>query len=107
MSSLSTHVLDTEAGTAAAGVPVALFSASKLIVRAMTNSDGRIPDLSTSLEAGAYQLVFDIAAYFDAHGRSAPFLQRVTVEFLIAATDTHLHIPLLITPYACTSYRGT
>jgi 5-hydroxyisourate hydrolase len=107
VTSLSTHVLDTEAGTAAAGVPVTLLRGAEILAGGVTNPDGRIPDLAGVLAAGAYQLVFDIAAYFDARGRSAPFLQRVTVEFRISPTDAHIHVPLLLAPYACTTYRGT
>ena len=108
MTTLSTHVLDVERGVPASGVPVALFRGSDQLAIASTDASGRIADLlGASLDAGVYSLTFDVAAYFHAQGRRAPFLQRVTIEFEAAATDRHYHVPLLISPYACTSYRGS
>jgi 5-hydroxyisourate hydrolase len=107
VTSLSTHVLDTEHGTPAAGVPVTLFQADQRLARALTGPDGRIADLGGSLAPGVYQLAFDVGAYLEAHGRAAPFLWRVTLEFRIDGAETHYHVPLLLTPYACTSYRGS
>jgi 5-hydroxyisourate hydrolase len=107
-STLSTHVLDVELGVAAAGVPIALQQGDQTLVRASTNADGRIADFgSDPLQAGTYRLVFDVAAYFAAHGRAAPFLQRVSIEFQIDAESPHYHVPLLLSAYACTSYRGS
>jgi len=108
VTSLSTHVLDIERGAPAAGVPIALYRGSEALAHALTGPDGRIADLAgSSLEPGTYRLEFDVAAYFAAGGRTAPFLQRVSLEFRLAASDQHYHVPLLLSPYACTSYRGS
>jgi len=109
MTTLSTHVLDIERGAPAAGVSIALYRGEQRLTLAETNADGRVADLagSSSLEAGAYRLVFDVAAYFARQGRGAPFLQRVSIEFQVNAADPHYHVPLLLSPYACTTYRGS
>jgi 5-hydroxyisourate hydrolase len=108
MTTLSTHVLDIETGVPAAGVPIELYRGDRQLAAALTNTDGRVPDLASgSLEAGAYRLVFDVAAYFASRGRAAPFLQRVSIDFEVHASDPHYHVPLLLSPYACTSYRGS
>jgi 5-hydroxyisourate hydrolase len=109
---ISTHVLDTTRGEPAAGVTVTLWriDGRQPLQQASreTDADGRIADLAAgSIEAGTYSLVFDVAAYFATQRRGAPFLQRVSVEFRINSADPHCHVPLLLTPYACTSYRGT
>ena len=108
MSTLSTHVLDVERGLPAVGVPVALYRGQEHLGTHKTNIDGRIADVAGGpLSAGVYRITFDVAAYYHAQGRPAPFLQRVTIEFEAEATDRHYHVPLLLSPYACTSYRGS
>jgi len=108
MTTLSTHVLDLERGAPAAGVPIELIHGERSVARAATNADGRVPDLAGgSLQPGTYRLVFDVAAYFAAEGRTAPFLQRVSLDFEVHAADPHYHVPLLLSRYACTSYRGS
>ena len=109
MTSLSTHVLDIERGAPAAGVPIALYRGEQRLTLAETNADGRIADLAggSSLAAGTYRLVFEVAAYFARQGRAAPFLERVSIEFQVNPADPHYHVPLLPSPYACTSYRGS
>lgn len=109
MTTLSTHVLDVERGSPAAGVPIALFRGEDRLAAAETNADGRIADIAggSALEAGSYRIVFDVAAYFASLGRAAPFLQRVSIDFQVNSTDSHYHVPLLLSPYACTSYRGS
>lgn len=92
---LSTHVLDTEAGRPAAGVRVELFRGDERLAGAETDDDGRIAALA-EVEAGAYRLVF--------HPPS-PFFRRVELE--LALDDGHYHVPLLLAPYACTTYRGS
>lgn len=92
---LSTHVLDTEAGRPAAGVRVELFRGDERITGAETDDDGRIAAFA-EVEAGAYRLVF--------HPPS-PFFRRVELE--LALEDGHYHVPLLLAPYACTTYRGS
>jgi 5-hydroxyisourate hydrolase len=108
VTTLSTHVLDVERGMPAAGVPVALFAGEQSLAQAETGAGGRIADLlGGPLEPGVYRLVFDVGAYLAANGRPAPFLQRVSIEFQIDGSIPHYHVPLLMTAYACTSYRGS
>jgi 5-hydroxyisourate hydrolase len=106
VTSLSTHVLDTELGRPAVGLHVLLYRETQLLAEAETAANGRIADLGSALQAGTYRLVFDVGPYLRAQGRHAPFLQRVSIEFRLDAAESHYHVPLLITPYACTSYRG-
>jgi 5-hydroxyisourate hydrolase len=104
---LSTHVLDTERGLPAAGVPVELSQAGRPLALGLTDANGRIADLAAGpLRQGEYQLAFDVAAYFRTQGREAPFLRRVVLEFR-AGDEAHYHVPLLLSPYACTTYRGS
>lgn len=94
--SLSTHVLDTASGRPASGVRVELFRDGEPLSQQTTNEDGRIATLADGLEAGAYRLVF--------HPPS-PFFTRV--ELQIELDDGHYHVPLLVSPYGCASYRGS
>jgi len=110
--SLSTHVLDTERGEPAAGVPVALsrWDGGDLVLLSAyeTNQDGRIPSfIDAPLPVGAYQLAFDVAAYFRKQGRDIAFLSKVVIEFQIMEKERHYHIPLLLSRYSCASYRGS
>jgi hydroxyisourate hydrolase len=105
---LSTHVLDTERGQPAVGVTVALVCDGQTLARGVTDVDGRIRDLGGSaLVAGRYTLVFDVAAYFVSQGRPGSFLQRISVDFQTEAPDRHYHVPLLLSAYAGTVYRGS
>jgi 5-hydroxyisourate hydrolase len=94
--SLSTHVLDIGRGRPADDVRVELSLAGTPIASATTDSDGRISELARGLEPGAYTLVF--------HPPS-PFFRRVELE--VALEDGHYHVPLLVSPYSCASYRGS
>lgn len=94
--SLSTHVLDTGAGRPASGVRVELLRGEEPVGAGETDDDGRITDLASGLDAGDYRLVF--------HPPS-PFFRRVELE--IALEDGHYHVPLLVSPYGCASYRGS
>lgn len=110
--SISTHVLDTERGEPAAGVPVALFrweGAELLLLAAHeTDPDGRVRSfVDEALPVGSYQIAFDVAAYFRRQGGEVAFLSKVTIEFQIADTGRHYHVPLLLSRYSCTSYRGS
>jgi 5-hydroxyisourate hydrolase len=93
--SLSTHVLDTGAGTPAEGVVVALHRGETLIAELRTDADGRAR-LADGLEPGAYRLVF--------HPPS-PFFRRIELE--VELGEGHHHVPLLVSPYSCASYRGS
>jgi 5-hydroxyisourate hydrolase len=93
---VSTHVLDTERGRPAAGVHVELFDAAgDLVGDGVTDEDGRIKELGNA-DAGTYRIVF--------HPPS-PFFKRVELEVQLG--DGHHHVPLLISSYACASYRGS
>ena len=94
--SLSTHVLDTGRGQPASGVLVELFQGPELVATGVTGSDGRIADLADELDPGSYRLVFH---------PETDFFARVELE--VALVDGHFHVPLLVSPYACTSYRGS
>ena len=111
MSTLSTHVLDTMHGRPAAGLSVVLSSPDGEIARAVTNADGRCPGLTTgNLPPGRYALRFSVAAYFRGGGvplPDPPFLDEVTVEFGISTDGGHYHVPLLVSPYGYSTYRGS
>lgn len=111
MSTLSTHVLDTMHGTPAAGLALVLRGTGGEIARGTTNADGRCPGLvPEALAAGRYTLTFAVAAYFRERGVALPdppFLDDVTVAFGIAAGGGHYHVPLLVSPFAYSTYRGS
>jgi len=102
---LTTHVLDIAAGRPAAGVAVALLREDEVIATAVTNADGRAT-LLDSLEAGVYELHFAVGDYF-ARGAELPFLDVVPVRFGVADPDAHHHVPLLVAPWAYSTYRGS
>lgn len=115
---LSTHVLDTMHGTPAAGMGVELYrlegEAPTLLARLQLNADGRNPGGplldDATLRKGRYRLVFDVAAYFRARGVALPeppFLDRVALDFGIAQTGQHYHVPLLVSPWSYSTYRGS
>lgn len=112
MSGISTHVLDTSLGKPAVGVSVVLEVESpnggwKEAGRGATNADGRIPDLlKASLERMKYRLTFETGAYFEAR-RVSCFYPRVVIVFEVRDADQHHHIPLLLSPYGYSTYRGT
>ena len=115
---LSTHVLDTMHGCPAAGMQVELSAlqgdTASLLKRVTLNADGRSPDgpllQDGELKNGSYRLVFDVAAYFKARGVALPepnFLGRVTLEFGVADASRHYHVPLLVSPWSYSTYRGS
>ncbi|GAA6526941.1 hydroxyisourate hydrolase [Intrasporangium sp. DVR] len=110
MSTVTTHVLDTALGRPARGVPVRLellADPAEVLASAVTDADGRVADLGPDrLAAGAYRLVFDTAAYFEASGQDG-FFPEVSVVFTVAAPDEHHHVPLLLSPFAYSTYRGS
>ncbi|RZL65614.1 MAG: hydroxyisourate hydrolase [Variovorax sp.] len=114
---LSTHVLDTMHGGPAAGMAVALYTTAgdtaTLVKRFTLNADGRsdgpLYDNST-IKVGTYRLVFDVAGYFKARGVTLPepnFLDKVSLDFGVAHTDQHYHVPLLVSPWSYSTYRGS
>jgi 5-hydroxyisourate hydrolase len=116
MGALTTHVLDTSAGKPGAGIRIELFRLGverTLLVETRTNSDGRCdqPLLEgETMQAGEYELVFHAGAYFSRQGQpqtEPPFLGQVAVRFGIADGQQHYHVPLLLSPYAYSTYRGS
>jgi 5-hydroxyisourate hydrolase len=114
MSGLSTHVLDTALGRPAAGI--AGEAARRLpdgswreLARAATDPDGRARDLlppGTPLAAGTYRLRFDLAGYFRRRGVAA-FYPEASVVFTVSDPASHHHVPLLLSPFGYTTYRGS
>ena len=119
MGRLTTHVLDTAHGCPAAGMALALFAAGAagaadaLLIETRTNDDGRCdgPLLEGARFApGRYRLVFQAGAYYRALGVTLPepaFLDAVEIAFGIAEPGQHYHVPLLISPYGYSTYRGS
>lgn len=111
MSTVTTHVLDTARGRPAVGVEVRLEritdGGAEVLGQAATDGDGRITDLGPDdLPPGPYRLVFGTGVYFAAGGRET-FYPRVAVEFEIGDAGQHFHVPLLVSPYGYTTYRGS
>lgn len=105
--SLSTHVLDATSGRPAAGVAVTLTDAAGAVLAdAATDDDGRIAGLAAELAAGVYRLRFDTGAYFAAQG-VVGFYPEVVIAFEITEPAGHYHVPVLLSPYAYSTYRGS
>lgn len=115
---LSTHVLDTAHGCPAAGMQVALYatgaSEPRLIKSFTLNTDGRNPDGplldNSTIKVGTYRLVFEVDSYFRKKGADLadpPFLASVSIDFGIADASQHYHVPLLVSPWAYSTYRGS
>ncbi len=117
MGKLTTHVLDTAHGCPAAGMRVTLSrldaGGSTVLKTLQLNADGRADEpllQGDSLVAGRYRLVFSVAPYFAARGvalSDPPFIDEVPLDFGIADTSAHYHVPLLVSPYSYSTYRGS
>ena len=116
MGKLTTHVLDTANGCPGKGITLRLYKCGKkdvLLLKAKTNADGRVdaPLLSgKDLKTGKYRLEFDVAAYFKTKGAKlakTPFLDVIVINFGIADAGAHYHVPLLVSPYGYSTYRGS
>lgn len=116
MGRLTTHVLDTAHGRPGRGIRVELYrlgAARSLAAEAVTDEDGRCPAPLLEGEAfgaGAYELVFHAGAYFAAQGLDLPeppFLDEIVIRFAVAAPGEHYHVPLLVSPYGYSTYRGS
>ena len=108
MSTLTTHVLDTMRGIPAAGMTIELWSLdqSKMLKSVQTNADGRTENpllAAAEMKAGNYELVFSVGDYFD----ERRFLDRVPVRFVISDASAKYHVPLLVSPWAYSTYRGS
>lgn len=115
MATITTHVLDTTAGRPAAGVQYRLERIApgprEEVARGVTNADGRCDGpLLREGGVGTYELHFEVAAYFAGQGialTEPPFLDVVTLRFGVAALEGHYHVPLLMTPWSYSTYRGS
>ncbi len=113
MSAITTHVLDTSRGRPAEGIDVRLdvqdAGSWRTVGRGTTDADGRQRSLmpqGSPLVPGAYRLVFETARYFDGLQVRA-FYPHVTIEFIVSAGESHYHVPLLLSPFGYSTYRGT
>lgn len=110
-SAVTTHVLDTALGRPAAGVRVRLEhlgdAGTHVLADATTDGDGRARDLGPDrVEPGTYRLVFDVAAYAAATGQDC-FFPEVAITFALTDATLHHHVPLLLSPFAYSTYRGS
>src|SRR5439155_1704579 len=99
---LSTHVLDTSGGRPAAGVPVRLERAGEVLGQGKTDKDGRLELGPAQLGPGTYRVVFNIDSY-----NPQSFYPEITLTFRISEPESHLHLPILLSPFAFTTYRGS
>lgn len=111
---ISTHVLDTDLGLPAAGIPVILYKLGEdnrpiRLTQAMTDEDGRVRDLlERPMAPGDYRLEFNLAGETTpGSGDETRFFRRLTVDLRIADTGRSYHVPLLLAPFAMTTYRGS
>jgi 5-hydroxyisourate hydrolase len=118
MGHLSTHVLDTMNGCPAAGMTVTLQrltdAGAQTVKTVVLNADGRNPDgpllSAAEMAVGRWRLLFEVAPYFRARGVALPeppFIDRVPVDFGIADAAGHYHVPLLVSPWSYSTYRGS
>lgn len=108
MSTLSTHVLDTALGRPAQGIKVTLERGDDLIGSGVTDADGRVRDLhkkDAPLSPGSYALTFYVAEYFSKAGRES-FFPEIVINFRID-DEAHYHVPLLLSPFGYSTYRGS
>jgi len=110
MSTISTHVLDTSRGRPGEGIPVRLQSlggTDAQIASGVTDADGRVMDLGPErLDAGTYRLIFDTSTYF-AGLQLATFFPSVEIVFTVTDPNEHYHVPVLLSPFAFSTYRGS
>jgi 2-oxo-4-hydroxy-4-carboxy-5-ureidoimidazoline decarboxylase len=115
---LSTHVLDTHSGRPAAGISIELtelsdLGQSRVVARAVTTGDGRTDQPligGRPVPIGRYELTFHVGAYFADRGvplSDPPFLDRIPLQFAVSDPESHLHVPLLVTPWSYATYRGS
>ncbi len=104
MSAITTHVLDTAAGRPAAGIAVRLEGPDGVLGTGVTDQDGRVRELGPAVvPAGRYRLVFDTESYFD----DGSFFPEVAVTFTVTDPAAHHHVPILLSPFAFSTYRGS
>ncbi|MEI4273570.1 hydroxyisourate hydrolase [Klenkia sp. LSe6-5] len=104
--SVSTHVLDAVAGRPAAGMVVQLFAGDALLAEGVTDADGRFRLADRDTDAGPHRVVFATGAWFAEQGRET-FYPSVTLDFTVVDGAAHHHVPLLLSPFAFSTYRGS
>jgi 5-hydroxyisourate hydrolase len=103
MAGITTHILDTAKGRPAAGVPITLFQGRDVLFDGVTDDDGRARILEPDrVKPGTYRLVFDTGAY-----NPAGFFPEATIVFRIDDVTQHYHVPLLLSPFGYSTYRGS
>jgi len=113
LSGLTTHVLDTMHGRPAAGVSLRLSRGGEALAAAITNKDGRVDQpllTGETLTIGRYRLEFDVGEYYRDMGVTLPdpaFLEVVIIDFGVADVSSHYHVPLLVSPFGYSTYRGS
>jgi 5-hydroxyisourate hydrolase len=117
MAGITTHVLDTVTGRPGVGMRIDFFAyegeTRKLVKTVVTNNDGRTDEMILKPEAtkvGRYELVFHVDEYFAKQGTKLPspaFIEQVPVRFSVFDAKQHYHVPMLCTPWSCTTYRGS
>ena len=107
MSTLSTHVLDTSLGKPVAGIRVTLLRGDTTLGEGLTDADGRARDLTAgALASGEYRLHFEVHPYFRATEREG-FYRTITIDFVVRSDNEHYHVPLLLSPFGYSTYRGS
>ena len=109
MSTISTHVLDTSLGKPAQGIRVELEFGGAIVGSGVTDADGRVRDLvpaGTPLGEGSYRLTFSVAEYYSG-GKRESFYSEIVISFRIGSADEHYHVPLLLSPFGYSTYRGS
>ncbi|MCI4010898.1 hydroxyisourate hydrolase [Brevibacterium sp. ZH18] len=107
MSFISAHALDSTLGTPAADLEVTLLAGAEVLANSRTDGNGRVSEFGPeNLEPGDYRIVFGTGAYFDAQGQDH-FHPQVSIDFSVKAGEAHYHVPLLLSPFAYSTYRGS
>lgn len=107
MSTISTHVLDTSLGKPAAGIRVTLLRGDLICGEGTTDLDGRVREMARApLEVGEYRLRFEVHPYFRQSDREA-FYRTITIEFVVRSANEHYHVPVLLSPFGYSTYRGS
>jgi 5-hydroxyisourate hydrolase len=109
VSTISTHVLDTALGRPAQGIRVTLETSDDVVGSGVTDADGRVRDLlrkDASLPAGSYRLTFYVAEYFS-NAKREGFFPEIVVSFRVDDDAAHYHVPLLLSPFGYSTYRGS
>jgi len=112
-SPITTHILDLQRGKPAMDVAVRLFAVSDesvaLLAESLSNTDGRVTDLLSpgKIEPGTYRLSFATKAYFESVGQEEIFYPSVNVDFVVSESRAHYHVPLLLSPFGYSTYRGS